>query len=46
MEKIEIFTDSEGKEHIIIDKGNGNFVSMWKSVYDEQKANAEKGTIS
>ena len=33
-------------EYAIIDRGNGEFTSMPKSVYDEQQANADKGTIS
>ena len=39
MEIIEI-TNIDGTitEHIIIDRGNGEFTSMPKSVYDEQQA--------
>ena len=33
------FIEIEGKEHAIIDRGNGEFTSMPKSVYDELKAN-------
>jgi hypothetical protein len=40
MENITYFTDElNGSEHVIIDKGNGEFVSMLKSVYDEMIAN-------
>lgn len=39
MENITIITDKDGIEHIIIDRGNGEFTSMPKSVYDELKAN-------
>ena len=41
MNKIEIITiiDTEGNEveHVIIDRGNDEFTSMPKSVYDEQQ---------
>ena len=33
-------------EHIIIDRGNGEFTSMPKSVWDELEAAKENGTIS
>ena len=32
--------DGTTTEHVVIDKGNGEFTSMPKSVYDEQQANA------
>lgn len=42
MENIEIITvtDAQGNEteHVIIDRGNGEYTSMLKSVYDEQEA--------
>ena len=38
---IEIITDIDGIEHVIIDRGNGEFTSMPKSVYDEQQAAAK-----
>lgn len=42
MENISIIerTDSEGNviEHVIIDRGNGEYTSMRKSTYDEQQA--------
>lgn len=39
MENIQIFVDElDGSEHVIIDRGNGEFTSMPKSVYDEQQA--------
>ena len=31
-------------EHIIIDRGNGEFTSMPKALYDEQQAQAEHFT--
>ena len=43
---IEVKTLKGIQEHAIIDRGNGEFTSMPKSVYDEQQANADKGTIS
>ena len=40
---IEIVTDTNGIEHVIIDHGNGSYTSMLKSFYDEQQAaNADK----
>lgn len=39
MEKIKIVLDPNGVEHAIIDRGNGEFTSMLKSIYDEQQAN-------
>lgn len=42
MDKIEIIEVEEVggiiTEHVIIDRGNGEFTSMPKSVYDEQQA--------
>ena len=38
MENITYITDEQGVEHAIIDRGNGEFTSMLKSVYDEQQA--------
>lgn len=42
---IEIITvtniDGSTTEHVIIDRGNGEFTSMPKSVYDEQQASAK-----
>lgn len=38
MENIEILIDNNEIEHVIIDRGNGEFTSMPKSVYDEQQA--------
>ena len=51
MDKIEIIEveDSTGtiKEHVIIDRGNGEFTSMPKSVWDELEAAKEaSGTLS
>ena len=37
MENIKIITVDE-LEHVIIDRGNGEFTSMPKSVYDELEA--------
>jgi hypothetical protein len=42
----EIIKDSDGNEHVIIDRGNGEFTSMPKSVWDELEAAKENGTIS
>jgi hypothetical protein len=42
MEKIEIITsenpDGTTTEHVIIDRGNGEFTSMLKSTYEAQQA--------
>jgi len=42
----EIVTDTDGTEHVIIDRGNGEFTSMLKSTWDELEAAKENGTIS
>ena len=39
----ELVTDSNGIEHVIINKGNGEYTSMPKSVWDEQQKAAELG---
>ena len=42
----ELVTDANGVEHIIIDRGNGEFTSMPKSVWDELEAQREQsGTL-
>ena len=41
MENITQITDKYGIEHIIIDRGNGEYTSMPKSVYDEMIAAQE-----
>lgn len=41
MNKVEFVTINE-VEHAIIDRGNGEFTSMPKSIYDEQLADADK----
>ncbi len=45
MNDIEI-VEVQGFEHVIIDKGNGEFTSMPKAVWDELEAAKENGTIS
>ena len=41
-----IITDLYGQEHIIIDRGNGEFTSMLKSTWDELEAQREQsGTL-
>jgi hypothetical protein len=42
---IEFFTDFNGTEHAIIDRGNGEFTSMLKSTYDEMIARNEASTL-
>jgi hypothetical protein len=50
MENVTIvnYDDPQGNpiEHVIIDRGNGEFTSMPKSVWDELEAAKENGTIS
>ena len=47
MENIKIFIDEiSGIEHIIIDRGNNQFTSMPKAVWDELEAAKQTGTIS
>ena len=38
MENIKEITDSLGQVHIVIDKGNNEFISMTKEAYDKQQA--------
>jgi len=38
MENIIYVTDEQGAEHVIIDRGNNEFTSMPKAIYDEQLA--------
>jgi hypothetical protein len=32
-------------EHVIIDRGNGEFTSMPKTIYDEQQAALDNGNL-
>jgi hypothetical protein len=45
-ELIEVESLTSTETHIIIDRGNGEFTSMPKSVWDELEAAKENGTIS
>ena len=38
MDNVIFIFDSFGKEHAIIDKGDGEFTSMLKSTYEAQQA--------
>jgi hypothetical protein len=38
MDNTTFMTDSYGNEHVVIDRGNGEFTSMLKSTYDEMIA--------
>ena len=40
------FIKVDDVEHVIIDRGNNEYTSMPKSVYDEMIANQQNGTIS
>jgi hypothetical protein len=42
---MEIITDNFGTEHVIIDRGNGEFTSMPKSVWDELQAKQAEGGL-
>ena len=39
----EIITDIDGIEHIVIDRGNGEFTTMAKSTWEELEAQKELG---
>lgn len=42
-----IIFDFNGNEHILIDRGNGEFTSMPKAIWDELEAKREQdGTLS
>jgi hypothetical protein len=43
MDNVTFITDSDGNEHAIIDRGNGEFTSMPKSEYDRRQA--EQSTL-
>ena len=38
MNNVIFITDNDGFEHVIIDRGNGEFTSMLKSTYNAQQA--------
>jgi hypothetical protein len=42
MDNVKFILDSEGREHALIDHGNGEFTSMLKSTYDEMIAQQEE----
>ena len=42
MDKITFLTDSNEIEHVIIDRGNGEFTSMTKAHYEAQLANEDQ----
>jgi hypothetical protein len=44
MDNVTFITDYAGIEHAIIDRGNGEYTSMPKSIYDEQQAQAALST--
>jgi hypothetical protein len=46
MSETKVIKDIYDVEHIIIDRGNGEFTSMTKAHYDELEAAKENGTIS
>lgn len=37
MDNVTFITDEQGVEHAIIDRGNGEFTSMPKAVYEAQQ---------
>jgi hypothetical protein len=46
IEIIEIEGLNGVEQHVIIDRGNGEYTSMLKSTWDELEAAKENGTIS
>ena len=42
MDNVTFIKDELGTEHVIIDRGNGEFTSMPKATYDELKGNEAK----
>jgi hypothetical protein len=42
MDKVTFMTDSDGVEHAIIDRGNGEFTSMTKAHYEELQKQADQ----
>jgi hypothetical protein len=44
MDNVIFVIDEQGVEHAIIDRGNGEYTSMQKSIYDEQQAQAALST--
>jgi hypothetical protein len=44
--KVSFYTDEQENEFAIIDRGNGEFTSMPKAVWDELEAAKENGTMS
>ena len=42
---IQIVLDAEGVEHVIIDRGNGEYTSMLKSTWDELEAAKEAQSL-
>jgi len=46
MNNVEIITDKDGNEHVIIDRGNGEFTSMPKAEYDRQQAEQSTPSVN
>jgi hypothetical protein len=46
MDNVEIIENEQGDQFALIDRGNGEFTSMPKAVWDELQAAKENGTIS
>jgi hypothetical protein len=42
MDDVTFMTDSDGVEHAIIDRGNGEFTSMTKAHYEELQKQADQ----
>jgi hypothetical protein len=40
-----LIIDADGFEHVIIDRGNGEFTSMLKSTWDELQAQQTEGGL-
>ncbi len=46
MNEITFVLDTFGNEHVIIDRGNGEFTSMSKAIWDEQQAKQSEGGLN
>jgi hypothetical protein len=46
MDNVEIIENEQGDQFALIDRGNGEFTSMPKAIWDELEAAKENGTIS
>jgi len=45
MDELTFIVDEQGVEHVIIDRGNGEYTSMLKSTWDELEAAKEAQSL-